>query len=304
MNQYKPIFLGTAAPDSPLGRLRRACSTQKCIRAGGKHNDLDDVGKDTYHHTFFEMLGSWSFGDYFKEEAIGYAWELLTQVYNLPAHRIYATYFGGDDEAGLAPDTESREMWLKHLPADRVLPFGCKENFWGMGDTGPCGPCTEIHFDRVGNRDAAHLVNKDDPSCIEIWNLVFIQFNRDSDGTLKPLPAKHVDTGMGFERLTSILQNKASNYDTDVFVPLFDAMYAALKPAAGVGTQPYSGKVGSEDVDKVDMAYRVVADHIRTLCFAIADGSRPGREGREYVLRRILRRAVYFGRQHMHHLIF
>ncbi|GJN28562.1 hypothetical protein PR202_gb16702 [Eleusine coracana subsp. coracana] len=262
MNQFKPVFLGTAAPEGGLGKLRRACNTQKCIRAGGKHNDLDDVGKDTYHHTFFEMLGNWSFGDYFKEEAIGWAWQLLTRVYKLPTDRIYATYFGGDEKSGLAPDIESQNIWLKYLPKEKVLPFGCKDNFWEMGDTGPCGPCTEIHFDRVGNRDAASLVNNDDPTCIEIWNLVFIQ-------------------------------NKMSNYDTDVFMPLFDAIHQL----AGDGIKPYSGKVGSDDVDKVDMAYRVVADHIRTLSFAIADGSQPGNEGREYVLRRILRRAVHFGHQ-------
>ncbi|RZC69982.1 hypothetical protein C5167_033099 [Papaver somniferum] len=283
---------GTADPRTDLGKLKRACDTQKCIRAGGKHNDLDDVGKDTYHHAFFEMLGNWSFGDYFKTQAISWAWELLTQVYKLPADRIYATYFGGDEKLGLDADNEARDIWLKFLPPARVLPFGCKVKFYlelkitsGRWAILVLGPCTEIHFDRIGNRDAASLVNNDDPTCIEIWNLVFIQFNREADGSLKPLPSKHVDTGMGFERLTSILQNKMSNYDTDVFMPIFYAIQQAT------GARPYSGKVGADDVDKIDMAYRVVADHIRTLSFAIADGSRPGNEGRKYVMHCILRRA-------------
>ena len=282
MNQFKDVFLGRGKRN-----YTRAVNTQKCIRAGGKHNDLEDVGKDTYHHTFFEMLGNWSFGDYFKAESIRWGFELLTKVYGLDPNRLYATWFEGNPAAGLEPDLEAKALWESLLPKDHVLPGNMKDNFWEMGDTGPCGPCTEVHFDRIGGRNAAALVNSGDPDVLEIWNHVFIQFNREPDRSLKPLPAKHVDTGMGLERLVSVIQDKRSNYDTDLWAPVFEAIRVRTRARA------YSGKLD----DHTDIAYRVIADHIRCLTMALTDGATPSNEGRGYVLRRILRRAVRHGHQ-------
>jgi alanyl-tRNA synthetase len=300
MNQFKDVFLGTGRRD-----YTRAVNSQKCIRAGGKHNDLDDVGHDTYHHTFFEMLGNWSFGDYFKKEAIRWAWELLTQVWKLPKDRLHATVFEGDAAEGLAPDDEAAQLWrsVTDIDPSHIHRGNKKDNFWEMGDTGPCGPCSEIHIDLTEDKSGKRLVNAGDPRVIEIWNLVFIQFKRAADGKLTPLPAKHVDTGMGLERVTALLQGKKSNYDTDLFTPIFAAIQRVT------GAPPYTGLLESdqsrdrEGADRAavmrDVAYRVIADHIRTLTFALTDGAVPSNEGRGYVLRRILRRAVRYGRQYL-----
>ncbi len=282
MNQFKDYFLGNKE-----AQFKRIADTQKCLRVSGKHNDLEEVGFDTYHHTMFEMLGNWSFGDYFKREAIDWAWELLTEVYKLPKDRLYATVFGGDKAEGLEKDMEAFGLWKAHLPEDHIIDGSKKDNFWEMGDTGPCGPCTELHIDLRDEAEIAkvpgrQMVNADHPQVVEIWNLVFIQFNRVADGSLRPLPAKHVDTGMGFERLVMALQGKKSNYDTDVFQPLI----SFISQKAGV-------KYG--DNEKKDIAMRVIADHIRAISFAVADGQLPSNVKAGYVIRRILRRAVRYG---------
>ena len=293
MNQFKDVFLGTGTRS-----YNRAANTQKCIRVSGKHNDLEEVGRDTYHHTFFEMLGNWSFGDYYKKEAITWAWELLTKVWGLPKNRLWATVYNDDLEA--------EQIWksLTDIDPSHVLRFGEKDNFWEMGETGPCGPCSEIHIDRTPDGTAtAEMVNAGIPEVMEIWNLVFIQYNRDDSGKLTLLPSKHVDTGMGFERICAVLQNKKSNYDTDIFLPIIQNISEITK-------QPYDGSLqstignrsdkNSRDAknaqSEIDTSMRVIADHVRTLTFAIGDGALPSNEGRGYVLRRILRRAARFGR--------
>jgi alanyl-tRNA synthetase len=282
MNQFKDIFLGNQP-----AKWNRAADTQKCLRVSGKHNDLEEVGHDTYHHTMFEMLGNWSFGDYFKKEAIAYAWEYLTEVVKIDKDKLYVTVFGGDEKDGQPADMEAYNYWKLHVPEDRILYGNKKDNFWEMGETGPCGPCSEIHIDlrdeaarkQISGRD---LVNKDDPQVIEIWNLVFMQYNRMANGQLVELPAKHVDTGMGFERLVRVLQGKTSNYDTDVFQPLIQEIAKMSGIAYG-------------KAEKTDVAMRVIADHCRAVSFAIADGQLPSNNGAGYVIRRVLRRAVRYG---------
>ena len=282
MNQFKDIILGNAP-----AKYKRVADSQKCLRVSGKHNDLEEVGHDTYHHTMFEMLGNWSFGDYFKEEAISWAWEYLVDVLKLNPENLYATVFEGSAEDGLERDNEAAGYWEKYLPKDHIINGNKKDNFWEMGDTGPCGPCSEIHIDlrpaeeraKISGRD---LVNHDHPQVIEIWNLVFMQFNRKADGSLEGLPAKVIDTGMGFERLCMAMQGKTSNYDTDVFQPMIKAI------ATMAGTE--YGKDNQQDV-----AMRVIADHIRTIAFSITDGQLPSNAKAGYVIRRILRRAVRYG---------
>ncbi len=293
MNQFKAIFLGEEAP-----KYSRVADTQRCLRVSGKHNDLEEVGIDTYHHTMFEMLGNWSFGDYFKKEAIAWSWELLTEVYKLDKDRLYVTYFGGDEKENLPPDTEAHDLWRQYLPDDHILPGSKKDNFWEMGETGPCGPCSEIHFDNREEGDrrkvkGESLVNADDPQVIEIWNNVFMQFNRLKDGSLQPLPAKHVDTGMGFERLVRSLQGKTSNYDTDIFLPMIQ--FIAEKSGKKYNSEAKPGEEGWNEA----VAMRVLADHIRAISFAIADGQLPSNNKAGYVIRRILRRAVRYSYQYL-----
>ncbi|OCA78910.1 alanine--tRNA ligase, partial [Chryseobacterium contaminans] len=283
MTQFKDFFLGYKTPTAP-----RIADTQKCLRVSGKHNDLDDVGRDTYHHTMFEMLGNWSFGDYFKKEAIAFAWELLTEVYGIPKENLYVTIFEGDASENLQRDQDAYDFWKSHISEDRIINGNKKDNFWEMGESGPCGPCSEIHIDlRTAEEKAAvpgiSLVNQDHPQVVEVWNLVFMEFNRKADKSLEKLPAQHVDTGMGFERLCMALQGKSSNYDTDVFTPL-------ISKVEELSGKKYTGILE----DEKDIAIRVVVDHIRAVSFAIADGQLPSNGGAGYVIRRILRRGISY----------
>ncbi|MBZ4676263.1 MAG: alanine--tRNA ligase, partial [Anaerophaga sp.] len=282
MNQFKDIFLGNRKPEHP-----RVANAQKCLRVSGKHNDLEEVGHDTYHHTMFEMLGNWSFGDYFKEEAIDWAWEFLTKELGIDKNRLYATVFEGDENDNVKRDEEAALAWQKYLPEKHIIDGNKKDNFWEMGDTGPCGPCSEIHIDlrdihQRKSKPGYELVNKDHPEVIEIWNLVFIQYNRRASGELVALPQKHVDTGMGFERLCRVLQGKSSNYDTDIFQPIIRQIAAFTGIEYGAS-------------EETDIAMRVIADHLRTIAFSITDGQLPSNNKAGYVIRRILRRAVRYG---------
>ncbi|WP_238407248.1 alanine--tRNA ligase, partial [Flavobacterium psychrophilum] len=291
MAQFKEYFLGNGTPKSP-----RIADTQKCLRVSGKHNDLEDVGFDTYHHTMFEMLGNWSFGDYFKKEAINWAWELLTEVYKIPKQNLYVSVFEGSKEDNVPFDQEAWDIWKGLIDEDRIILGNKKDNFWEMGDQGPCGPCSEIHVDLRTPEEKAQvsgksLVNNDHPQVVEIWNNVFMEFNRKADGSLEKLPAQHVDTGMGFERLCMALQGKTSNYDTDVFTPLIE------KVTQITGYKYTSNEVKniSEEQNKTNIAIRVIVDHVRAVAFAIADGQLPSNTGAGYVIRRILRRAIRYG---------
>ena len=291
MAQFKEFFLGNATPKSP-----RIADTQKCLRVSGKHNDLEDVGFDTYHHTMFEMLGNWSFGDYFKKEAINWAWELLTEVYKIPKENLYVSVFEGNEAENVPFDQEAWDIWKELINEDRIILGNKKDNFWEMGDQGPCGPCSEIHVDlRTDAEKAAvsgkSLVNNDHPQVVEIWNNVFMEFNRKADGSLEKLPAKHVDTGMGFERLCMALQGKTSNYDTDVFTPLIEK----IEEITGLKYTSNEVQNISEEQNKTNIAIRVIVDHVRAVAFAIADGQLPSNTGAGYVIRRILRRAIRYG---------
>ncbi|WP_455070186.1 alanine--tRNA ligase, partial [Prevotella aurantiaca] len=294
MNQWKDIILGTKEPEP-----RRRADSQKCLRVSGKHNDLEEVGHDTYHHTMFEMLGNWSFGDYFKEKAIDYAWEYLVDVLKLNPADLYVTVFEGSPSEGIARDDEAAQYWLKHLPADHIIDGNKHDNFWEMGETGPCGPCSEIHVDSRSAEEKAQipgreLVNKDNPQVIEIWNIVFMQFQRKSDGSLEPLAMNVIDTGMGFERLVRMLQGKNSNYDTDIFQPTIKEIERLSGKKYGFTTPSGENGEAKNEQEKIDIAMRVVADHMRAVAFSIADSQLPGNAKAGYVIRRILRRAVRY----------